>query len=227
MLAADHHAPRRWQHRPEERPGEILEAAFAAFVEQGLERARLDDIAARAGVSKGTIYLYFPSKEDLFRAVVEARIVSVIAIAEQEAERRASDDLPAPEDLRRHLVQRWANLRAPGYLAMYRLVQAELDHFPDLARFYGEAVVQRALRLTAGIVARGIARGEFRATDPAVTARLVTSMLLTQAVWFERRSLYDPSMSESPDSVRDAVVDFVLHSLASSAPSGALAPPHG
>lgn len=211
--ASDEHCP-RWRRLPEERPGQIIDAAFEVFSDQGLSGARLDVIARRAGVSKGTIYLYFPSKEELFRAVIESKVISVIEAAEQDAERRATETLPAAVDLRRHMERQWEHLRAPTYLAMYRLVHSELHHFPDLMRFYGNEVVERSLRLTAGIISRGIARGEFGASDPLVAARIVASMLLTHALWYERRTLYDSSMIDSADAVRDSVIGFALRSLA-------------
>ncbi|HEX4934241.1 MAG TPA: TetR/AcrR family transcriptional regulator [Gemmatimonadaceae bacterium] len=211
-LLHEPHAP-RWRRLPEERPRQIIDAAFRLFSDQGLEGARLDEIARLAGVSKGTIYLYFPSKEELFRAVIEAKVITVIEAAEQDAERRSADPVSAAEELRRSMTRQWEHLRAPTYLAMYRLVHAELHHFPDLMRFYGNEVIERSLRLTATIISRGIARHEFVDADPLVTARAVSSMLLTHALWYERRTLFDSSMSDDADAVRDAVIDFALRSL--------------
>ncbi len=221
-VLAESPAP-RWRRLPEERPRQLIEAAFEVFGDTGLEGARLDEIARRAGVSKGTIYLYFTSKEELFRAVVEAKVISVIEAAEQDAERRAHEELRGVDDLRRYMTMQWNHLRSPTYLAMYRLVHAELHHFPDLMRFYGNEVVERSLRLTASLIARGIARGDFVAADPLVTARLVTSLLLTHALWYERRTLFDSSMSDCADTVRDSVIEFALRSLVP--PHGAATPP--
>lgn len=215
----------RWRRLPEERPRQLIDAAFEVFSDQGLEGARLDEIARRAGVSKGTIYLYFASKEELFRAVVEAKVISVIEAAEQDAQRRASEELSGADDLRRYMTMQWDHLRSRTYLAMYRLVHSELHHFPDLMRFYGNEVVERSLRLTASIIGRGIARGEFVDADPLVTARLVASMLLTHALWYERRTLYDSSMNDCADTVRDSVIEFALRSLIP-APGAAKPLPH-
>jgi len=211
-LLDEPHAP-RWRRLPEERPRQIIDAAFQIFSDLGLEGARLEEIARLAGVSKGTIYLYFPSKEELFRAVIEAKVISVIEAAEQDAERRSGDTVSADEELRVYMSRQWDHLRAPTYLAMYRLVHAELHHFPDLMRFYGNEVIERSLRLTATIISRGVARQEFVAADPLVTARLVSSMLLTHALWYARRTLFDSSMSDDADAVRDAVIEFALRSL--------------
>ena len=212
----------RWRRRPEERPGQIIDAAFDVFSDQGLERARLEEIARRAGVSKGTIYLYFDSKEELFRAVVEAKVISVIEAAEQDAERSASAESSAPEVLRRHMTKHWEYLRSSTYLCMYRLVQAELHHFPDLMRYYGDEVIERSLRLTASVIARGAARGEFDATDPLAAARVIAAMLITHAMWYDRRHLFQSSMHESADVVRDALIDFALRSLVAAPAARAL-----
>lgn len=203
----------RWRRLPEERPAQIIDAAFDVFSDQGLSGARLEEIARRAGVSKGTIYLYFSSKEELFRAVIETKVIRVLVAAERDAERGATTARSATDDLRRHMRMRWEHLRSRTYLGMYRLVQSELHHFPDLMRFYGGAVIERSLRLTATIIARGATRGEFTVTDPLVAARLIAAMLITHALWFDRRHLYQSSMHESSDVVRDAVIDFALRSL--------------
>lgn len=207
---------KRWRRLPEERPGQIIDAAFDVFTDYGLGGARLDEIARRAGVSKGTIYLYFSSKEELFRAVVESKVITVIEAAEADAQRTASE-LSAVEDLRRTMVSNWEYLRSDTYLAMHRLVHAELHHFPDLMRYYGDEVIERSLRIKAGIIARGIARGEFVATDPLASARIISAMLITHAVWHARRHLYRSSINASADVVRDTVIDFALRSLVSPA----------
>ena len=216
----DSAAAPRSRRLPEERPGEIIDAAFDVFSDQGLGGARLDEIARRAGVSKGTIYLYFSSKEELFRAVVESKVISVIEAAEQDAQRSGTAELSAPEDLRRTMIRNWEYLRSGTYLAMHRLVHAELHHFPDLMRYYGDEVIERSLRITASIISRGIARGEFVATDPLATARIISAMLITHAVWHERRHLYRSSINSSSDVVRDTVIDFALRSLVSPADCG-------
>lgn len=217
-------SPPRWRRLPEERPRQIIDAAFDVFSDAGLQGARLDRIARRAGVSKGTIYLYFASKEELFRAVVEAKVISVIEAAEQDAARRAAGDECAVDALRRLMGNQWDRLRSSTYLAMQRLVQAELHHFPDLMRYYGDEVIERSLRLTASVIARGIARGEFVAVHPLATARIVTAMLVTHANWYERRHLYQSSMHESADVVRDSVIAFALRALAATSPAAPATP---
>src|SRR4051812_27124257 len=148
----------RWRRLPEERPKQTLDAAFAVFAERGLAAARLDDIAKRAGLSKGTIYLYFPNKEELFREVVRSTVIAFIERGEQALE--------TEPDPRRALIawteSYWAWLRTPVFPAMHRLVNSELHSFPDLGAFYATEVVERAQRLLRGILERGMDAGILR-----------------------------------------------------------------
>src|SRR4051812_43053081 len=149
----------RWRRLPEERPRQILAAALEVFGERGLAAARLEDIAKRAGVSKGTIYLYFPNKEELFREMVRDIVVGQL----EKAERAAGESTgSATETLVQFMRQFWAKIRGPQFGPLFRLVHAEIHNFPDLARFYAEEVVMRNRRLIAGLIQRGIDSGEFR-----------------------------------------------------------------
>jgi AcrR family transcriptional regulator len=147
----------RWRRQPEARPGQILDAALEVFAECGVAAARLEDIGKRAGVSKATIYLYFPNKEALFREVIRGTIVSAIESGE-----RAVDEFEgsATENFIAHMRRYWDFIRSPKFAPIFRLVHAELGQYPDLARFYGDEVVSRGHRLIATIVKRGIDQGE-------------------------------------------------------------------
>ena len=196
---------------PEERPAQILEAAFAEFGEHGLANARLDDIARRAGVAKGTIYLYFPNKEALFREMVRTTMIARIEEAEQELELH---DGCAVDQLRAFCARWWAFLRQPAYATMHRLVIGELRAFPDLAEFYAREVIHRAHRLLGGIVARGVASGEFRPVEPAVVSRMVSSMFTSQAFWCANRDVFKHADFPRDDAQLLAqLTDFVLHAL--------------
>src|SRR6185436_11159914 len=96
--------PPRWRRQPEARPGQILDAALDVFAECGVAAARLEDIGKRAGVSKATIYLYFPNKEALFREVIRGTIVSAI-----ESSERAVDEFkgPATDAFVAHMRRYW------------------------------------------------------------------------------------------------------------------------
>lgn len=171
----------RWRRRKEERPGEILAAALDCFAERGYAATRLDDVAARAGVTKGTLYLYFANKEELFKSVVRHEIVTAIARAEAMV---AQSDAAASVLLERFLGM-WPGLSAASRTgAIPKLILGEAGNFPELARFYLDEVVRRGKRLVAGILQRGIARGEFRAgldVDRAVFC--VIAPVLLAMVW--------------------------------------------
>ena len=118
---------------PDERPQQILDAALAVFDEEGLDRARLDDIARRAGVAKGTIYLYFPNKEELFREVVRQTVGSRLEAARGRV--AAAPELSAEDQLCTYMSDWWDFLRTPSTLAVYRLVIGELHRFPELGHW--------------------------------------------------------------------------------------------
>src|SRR5438874_2547098 len=148
----------RWRRLPEERPRQIIEAALAVFGERGLAAARLDDIAKRAGLSKGTIYLYFPNKEELFREVVRSTVVSKLEEREQALLGAAG---PATEVLDKFMRTYWKFIRSSEFAPIFRLVHAEIHNFPDLAAFYAEEVVARGHKLIATLIEKGVESGEF------------------------------------------------------------------
>ncbi len=148
----------RWRRRKESRPGELLHAALECFAERGFAATRLEDVAARAGVTKGTAYLYYASKEDLFKAVVRGYLVPVIASLE------AAADAPGPVF---QLLERVVGLFVEKVYesplsAIPKLVISEAGNFPELAGFYLEEVIDRGRRLVGKLLNRGIASGEFR-----------------------------------------------------------------
>ena len=199
----------RWRRLPEERPRQILDAALAEFAERGLAAARLEDIAKRAGVSKGTIYLYFANKEDLFRGVVRHNVVAFIERneAEFEAER---DPIRA---LDRWMEGHWQWICSPVFLAIHRLVNSELRDFPDLAAFYATEVIGRAQRFVCEILQRAMDAGAFRRTDPVVAARMLSALLVTHGSWFHQKNSFK-SVATIPNGVLLAQIrDFFLHAM--------------
>ncbi|WP_396221624.1 TetR/AcrR family transcriptional regulator [Gemmatimonas sp.] len=194
---------------PEERPTQILDAAFHEFGEHGLAGARLDDIAKRAQVAKGTIYLYFPNKEALFREMVHTTIVA--ALAEAEASQAESHAETAEAQLRRLGTGWWAFLRTERVQVLQRLVSLELGAFPDLMQFYADEVIARGRRLVAGIIARGVARGEFRDVDPPLAARMFSSIWMSHSTWCARREFFMTLGSD--EQVLAEMLEFYLYAL--------------
>jgi AcrR family transcriptional regulator len=148
------------QRRKEARPQELLDAALALFVEKGFAATRSEEVASRAGVSKGTLYLYFPSKEELFKAVVRQNLTTVIAEGEElvhSFEGRTSELLTCL------MGEWWHRVVDTPASGIFKVMMSEARNFPDLAQFYVDEVVLPAERLLGGTVQRGIDRGEFRA----------------------------------------------------------------
>ena len=149
--------------RPKEaRPGELLDAALDLFVEKGFAATRAEEVAARAGVSKGTLFLYFPSKEELFKAVVRENISGRFAEWNEEFE---SFEGPTADMLRYCMQVWWERLGATRASGITKLMISEARNFPDIAAFYQQEVIQPGLQLVRRILQRGVARGEFRPLD--------------------------------------------------------------
>ena len=201
----------RRRRDPEARPAQILDAAFHEFGERGLAGARLDDIAKRAGVAKGTIYLYFPNKEALFREMVRATTIAALETAEQLLDQ--GDDESAESQLRRLSTGWWGFLRSDRFQVVQRLVLAELQHFPDLMQFYADEVVARGKRLTGGVIARGTARGEFRELPPETAARMLSALTMMHSIWCSRRQFFPTLANMSDEAICNEVLDFYLHAL--------------
>ncbi len=142
----------RWRRRKSARPEEILQAALEVFTDRGFAATKLEDVARRAGVTKGTIYLYYENKEALFKALVRETIVPVIA----KGEALAHSFTGTARDLFEQLVREYFRLMGDTPLSgIPRLMIAEAGNFPELARFYYEEVVTRGHRLMAGVLERG------------------------------------------------------------------------
>ncbi len=214
MAHAIHQEP-RWRRLPEERPRQILNAALAVFGEHGLAASRLDDIAKRAGLSKGTIYLYFANKEELFRAVVQHTVISQIEVGEQLA---ASPTASATETLTEFMRKYWAFMRSGEFAPIFRLVHAEILDFPDLARFYADEVVARGHRLITSIIARGIETGEFRDIDPAVAARMLNAEFIMHGLWCTHPEYFQAVAKKSDEQILNELMHFYLYALRPGAP---------
>jgi len=166
--------------RKADRSAEVLEAALEVFAQRGFAATRMEDIAERAGVSKGTIYLYHASKEAIFEALVRANLLPAL---ERAALLLAEPGAPASAKLRRLLGMLGEVVMQARLVAIPRLVLAEAGNFPELARFYRREVVARLLGLVEALLASGVAAGEFRPLDPVPTARLFMAPVAFSALW--------------------------------------------
>jgi len=169
----------RWRRRKTARPSEILSAALASFADRGFAATRLDDVAARAGVTKGTLYLYFRNKEELFKAVVRQELVPAI----ERAEAMVADSTVPSIVLLEQLAGLFARIVSSRLSAIPKLVLTEAGNFPEIARFYLEEVVHRGMHLLRAVLERGIEAGELRPIDTQSAVMCVIAPLLLAALW--------------------------------------------
>jgi AcrR family transcriptional regulator len=197
------------KRRKDARPGEIIAAALASFAERGYAATKLEDVAVAAGISKGTIYLYFPTKEDLFRAVVRHALLPNLTAAEAEI---ASHTGSSAESLRL-LAQRFLMLLDTDLTALPKLVLAEAGNFPTIAQFYADTVLRPAFALVEGILRRGMERRELRQFDVHATVPLVAGPFVLLALWkhsFARHT----DLTFDPRAVVLAHIETLLRGLA-------------
>jgi AcrR family transcriptional regulator len=210
----------RWERRKEARPQELLAAALELFVERGFASTRLEDVAKRAGVSKGTLYLYFENKDELFKAVVRNTILPVLGAAEGSI---ASDDVDSASLLRGVMRSWWERIGATKASGIVKLVMAESNNFPELACFYRDEVVNRGTKMIATLLERAVERGEFRPMDVTVMTQVLVAPMLMLITW--KHSIGPCERSElDPAAFLDTFLDMALHGLLPS-PSSSCAPP--
>jgi AcrR family transcriptional regulator len=199
----------RWSRRKDARPAELTSAALALFVERGYAATRLEDVARLAGVSKGTLYLYFDSKEALFKAVVREGMLPVL----ERGERMLAEHQGSASGLLRDLVQGWWELIGnTPFGGLPKLMFSECRNFPELGTFYFEEVISRGYRLIEAVLERGIASGEFRRLDMAYATRLVIAPLVLLAIWRHSFDFCDSHRLEAQRYI-DHHVQLLLHGL--------------
>lgn len=172
----------KWRRRAEARPAEIVQAAYDVFSEKGFAAAKLDDIAARAGVSKGALYLYFATKQEIFEAVVKQAVAPNIGAIETMAL-----SFPGPfEQLIRMMIPRVAELADRSNIGrVIKMVVGESGNFPEIARVWHDDVISVGIGLLTKVIARAQERGEVRAGDPRLYAISIIGPLLTAVIFRE------------------------------------------
>jgi AcrR family transcriptional regulator len=198
----------RWTRRPAARPEEVLDAALDLFARKGFAATRMDDIANAAGLSKAAIYLYFPSKEDVFKALVETRVV-VLRDAMAEAVEGMKDD---PISGLRHVIRLWSVSSSDSQLAAIpRIILAESARFPELADFYHRVVIARTQKVLIELIEAGIDKGLFRAIDPIAAARAMVSPLLFEML--RRQAFPNEGMQPPLVEVSETFFDLFLNGI--------------
>lgn len=197
------------QRRKEARPAELMAAALDLFVERGFAATKLDDVAARAGVSKGTLYLYFASKEELFKAVIQQGILPVLVQGEEMLEQHQGD---ASSLLQTMLMTWWEMIGATDLAGIPKLMISEAGNFPEVAQYYYENVIVRGRELMRRALQRGIASGEFRVLDIESTIDVIFAPILMLSIW--RYSLGPCACGQqNPDVYLSTHFDLLLNGL--------------
>jgi AcrR family transcriptional regulator len=197
----------KYQRRKEDRPAEIAEAAFEEFAEKGYAATRIDDVAKRAGVSKGLTYLYYRTKEDLFKAVIRNVVVRRVNFLIEGVESTA---LTSEEFLRGPFLDFLKRVPRSPIAVVVRLLVAEGWRHPDLVAYYYDNVVARGLGAIRGFVERGVERGEFRREALEIQPHLFIAPMLTSILW---RLVFAEKPLDS-DELIESQIDLLLGRLA-------------
>ncbi len=220
-LAANVRAKR--ERRKDARPGELLEAALELFVEKGFAATRAEEVAKRAGVSKGTLFLYFSSKEELFKAVVRENISGKFS------EWNAMFDCftgTTPEMLRFCMHSWWERIGSTKAAGISKLMMSEAGNFPELAEFYKAEVIRPGNLLIERMLQRGIDRGEFKPMDVHERVYVVMAPLLFLALWTQSFGCQgDAEQRMRPDVFLSNHLDSLLHGLCIPSDGGPVSPP--
>ena len=199
------------ERRKDARPGELLDAALELFVEKGFAATRAEEVAKRAGVSKGTLFLYFSSKEELFKAVVRENLSG------QFTEWNAMFDCfpgTTPEMLKFCMHSWWERIGSTKASGITKLMMSEAGNFPELAEFYKAEVIRPGNLLIQRLIQRGIDRGEFRPIDAKKAVYVVMAPMLFLALWKHSfGSLDDASEQLEPNEFLANQLDTLLHGL--------------
>lgn len=209
----------RRERRKEARPGELLDAALDLFVEKGFAATRSEEVAARAGVSKGTLFLYFPSKEELFKAVVRENMSGRFAEWQGEFE---SFEGPTADMVRHFMRLWWQRIGATRASGITKLMISEARNFPELAAFYQQEVIRPGTELIRRILQRGVQRGEFRPDiDVEYTVfGIVAPMIFLIMMKHSLGACAPQDYPLEPERYVDAQVDTLLYGLCARAPAG-------
>ncbi|PKO84691.1 MAG: TetR family transcriptional regulator [Betaproteobacteria bacterium HGW-Betaproteobacteria-11] len=168
------------QRRKQARPAELMTAALELFIARGFAATRLEDVATHAGVSKGTLYLYFDSKEALFKAVIREGIVPVLDEGAALVEGFAGS---AAELLRALILAWWQRVGETPLGGIPKLMISEARNFPEVAAYYDEAVITPGRDLLRRALARGMASGEFRHLDLETAIDVIFAPVLMLLIW--------------------------------------------
>jgi AcrR family transcriptional regulator len=204
----------RYQRRKEERPAEITQAALEAFAEHGYAATRVDEVAKRAGVSKGLLYLYFKTKEELFKAVIRSAVVPRIDALKSAI---TDTDLSAEEFLRGPFLAFIKKLPDSPVRIVVRLLIAEGPKHPDLTAYYCEQVVAGGMAALRELISQGVRQGEFRESSLDEYPQLLVAPALMSMIW---KSLFQKHIPIDTDKLLETHIELILRAIKVSANDG-------
>ncbi len=198
---------KKHERRKEARPSELISSALALFVERGFAATKMDDIAEKAGVSKGTLYLYFDSKEILFKAVIKQGVLPLLDEGEKLLHHFDGD----ARSLLQEFMLRWWKLMGETSLGgIPKLMISEAGNFPQVAAYYYENVIVRGRNLIGRVLKMGMDSGEFRVMDIESTIDVIMAPVLMLIVW--KYSL-TPCGTNNPKQYMNTYFDLVINGL--------------
>ena len=195
------------EHQKEKKRGALIDAALAVFSRVGYAAAKMDDVALEAGVSKGTVYLYFDSKEKLFEGMVHSKMMPMLTRA---ADAAMSADMPATERLKAHMKFFYSKVLNSDRRQIMRLIMAEGPNFPDHAEYYHANNLSRGQAMIGAIIQDGSDRGEFRNMQGHGLAQNVAAGALVAGIW---KLVFDRFQPLDLDAYFDTHVDLILNGL--------------
>ncbi|MBU6224861.1 MAG: TetR/AcrR family transcriptional regulator [Burkholderiales bacterium] len=207
LLPESHHKRER---RKQARPGELLQAALSLFVEKGFAATRVEEVAALAGVSKGTLFLYFETKEDLLKAVIRENIANLFPAWNEEFNTFKGS---SSEMLRYAMRSWWERIGNTPASGIPKLVMGEAQNFPDIANFYHAEVIEPGVALIRRILQRGIDSGEFRSIDLDQAVHTVYAPMIFLMMWKNSMGLCSAGLQIDPVRFIEMQVDVLLHGM--------------
>jgi len=202
--------PKR-ERRKEARPGELLDSALDLFVEKGFSATRVEEVAARAGVSKGTLFLYFQSKEDLFKAVVRENIANKFPTWQEEF---LTFEGSSADMLRYAMTSWWERIGKTRASGITKLVMSEAQNFPEIAEFYQDEVIKPGNTMIRRILERGVQSGEFRELDLEQAVHLIVAPMIFLMMWKHSMGACAASAKiVNPEQFIHMQVDVLLHGM--------------
>ncbi|WP_375592019.1 TetR/AcrR family transcriptional regulator [Chitiniphilus eburneus] len=212
------HCPiaKRWSRRKAARPQEILEAALDVFAEKGYAAAKVEDIARHAGVTRGTPYLYFKNKEEIFAALIRELLLPKIAFGHSLMAERG---LTASQRLGKLVRTWWAEVGATRLSALPKLMIAEARNFPDVAQLYHDEFIAPGQALMQRVLEEGIASGEFRPVAADLAVHVISAPIVMLMIWQHTFAPCCVGQEVDPQLYLETLLDLLLRGLSSIPPS--------